>query len=334
MVVLSSEDRVSEEKKEKKVFFSVDIMDVFVTVGILIVVAVMLTLAYSNVQKKKSVVIYTSQDQTYAEAILQEFTKQTGIKVRAVYDSEAVKTVGLVNRLSAEKNHPQCDVFWNNEELRTHQLTNETILRHTNSWMEIGYRARQLVINTNLISSTQIPKSLHELTNSVWRGKVALAYPLFGTTATHFLVLRQRWGESAWENFCRALHKNEALLVDGNSVVVKLVGKGEALIGLTDSDDILAGQREGLPIATIDIGSDGLFIANTVCVIRGAPHPEQAQKLLAFLTRRETAEKLVRAGALFGAEKPQTNSPAEPDWNGILQQMEPAIDQLREIFLR
>ena len=35
---------------------------------------------------------------------------------------------------------------------------------------------------------------------------------------------------------------NKPFLVDGNSVVVKLVGKGEAWVGLTDSDDIADGQ--------------------------------------------------------------------------------------------
>ena len=55
------------------------------------------------------VTVYTSQDQVYAEPILREFEQQTGISVRAVYDSEAVKTVGLVNRLIAEKANPQCD---------------------------------------------------------------------------------------------------------------------------------------------------------------------------------------------------------------------------------
>ena len=44
------------------------------------------------------VIIYTSQDEVYAEPIFNDFTKETGIRVRAVYDSEAVKTVGLVNR--------------------------------------------------------------------------------------------------------------------------------------------------------------------------------------------------------------------------------------------
>ena len=60
-----------------------------------------------------SVTVYTSQDQVYAEPILQRFEQETGVRVRAVYDSEAVKTVGLINRLIAEKNHPRCDLFWN-----------------------------------------------------------------------------------------------------------------------------------------------------------------------------------------------------------------------------
>ena len=50
----------------------------------------------------ESVTVYTSQDQVYAEPILQRFEQETGVRVRAVYDSEAVKTVGLVNRLIAE----------------------------------------------------------------------------------------------------------------------------------------------------------------------------------------------------------------------------------------
>ena len=50
-----------------------------------------------------SVTVYTSQDQVYAEPILEQFEREAGVRVRAVYDSEAVKTVGLVNRLIAEK---------------------------------------------------------------------------------------------------------------------------------------------------------------------------------------------------------------------------------------
>ncbi len=73
-------------------------------------------------QNGSTVVVYASQDEVFAEPIFKDFERQTGIKVLPVYDSEAVKTVGLANRLLAETSHPQCDVFWNNEELRTREL--------------------------------------------------------------------------------------------------------------------------------------------------------------------------------------------------------------------
>ena len=46
-------------------------------------------------------VVYTSLDKVFSQPILEAFENKTGIKVKAVYDSEATKTTGLVNRLIA-----------------------------------------------------------------------------------------------------------------------------------------------------------------------------------------------------------------------------------------
>src|SRR6266487_4024280 len=110
--------------------------------------------------KRQTVIVYASQDEVYAEPILEEFTKETGIKVRAVYDSEAVKTVGLANRLLAERAHPQCDVFWGNEEMRTRQLAAQDVFRETNGWAAFGYRSRRIVINTNFVLERRSPTRL------------------------------------------------------------------------------------------------------------------------------------------------------------------------------
>ena len=225
-----------------------------------------------------AVIVYCAQDQVFAEPLLAEFTRQTGIKARAVFDSEAVKTVGLANRLLAEKDNPQCDVFWGNEELRTRQLAAQGVFRATNGFTTFGFRSRRIVINTNKLSLAEAPRTLAELTNATWRGKVALAYPMFGTTATHFLALRQQWGDAPWQAWCRALQANKPFLVDGNSVVVRLVGRGEAWIGLTDSDDISGGIREGLPLAAMPLTPETLLIPNTVAVVRGAPHGTEAEQ--------------------------------------------------------
>ena len=163
-----------------------------------------------HASKENAVVIYTSQDQVYAEPIFRSFTAETGIEVLPVFDTESVKTAGLANRLRFEKSNPQCDLFWNNEEMHTRFLERDALLQETNPWSAAGYRTRRIVINTNLVAAANAPKNLMELTNSAWRGKIVLAYPLFGTTAYQFLALRQHWGDEIWKAWCKGLAANSA----------------------------------------------------------------------------------------------------------------------------
>ena len=287
---------------------------------------------------RDTVVAYIAQDQVFAEPILADFTRETGLRVRTVFDSEAVKTVALANRLMAERKQPQCDVFWGNEELRTRQLEAQGVFEQPGSpqgWAPVGHRSRRLVINTRRLGPTNAPASLLDLTNAVWRGRVALAYPLFGTTATHFLALRQRWGAAAWEHWCRALRANQPFLVDGNSVVVQFVARGEAWVGLTDSDDIEAARREGAPVAALPLTPESLLIPNTVALVRGAPHPEPARRLFEHLLRTETTRRLVDLHALEDTKTPSATSPTlQPDWPRLLQELVPATETLRQVFLR
>jgi iron(III) transport system substrate-binding protein len=284
----------------------------------------------------QTVIVYTSQDEVFAEPIFREFEAQTGIQVRPVYDSEAVKTVGLVNRLLTEQNNPQCDVFWNNEEFRTRQLAARDVFRQTNGWTHLGYRTRRLVINTNLLSAANSPRTFRDATNTLWRGKAALAYPLFGTTATHFLALRQYWGDEAWQKWCRALAANQPFLVDGNSVVVKQVARGEAWFGFTDSDDIAGAQREGFPVAPLPVTEETLFVPNTVGVIRNGPHPEAAQLLFEFLSDPKVSHMLVELRALEGAtlDPARAATGLQVDWDALLRDLDTATEEMKQIFLR
>jgi iron(III) transport system substrate-binding protein len=299
-----------------------------------IVGAVLLNAAQRLFTSAPTVIVYAAQDQVYAEPILKDFEKQTGIKVRAVYDNEATKTVAIANRLLAERDHPQCDVYWGNEELRTRQLASRNIFRETNGWAAFGYRSRRMVVSA-AAGAPATPDSLIELTNPIYRGKVALAYPLFGTTAAHFLALRQHWGESNWLAWCRALAANKPFLVDGNSVAVKFVARGEATIGLTDSDDIAAEIRDGARVKALHISSETLLIPNTVAVVRHAPHPAASQRLFDYLQTHAVTDQLVQAGALEGARAADVRSATlKPDWEAVIRDLDSATAALQKVFLR
>src|SRR5438128_210173 len=74
-----------------------------------------------------TVVIYVSEDQVFSEPILKDFEKETGIQVKPVFDTEEAKSTGVMNRLLAEKNNPQADVYWANEPVRADVLRQQGI---------------------------------------------------------------------------------------------------------------------------------------------------------------------------------------------------------------
>src|ERR1700685_384334 len=75
-----------------------------------------------------ALVVYCAHDSVFADAILKRFEEETGIRISVKYDSEATKSLSLVNQLKAERDDPHCDVFWNNELLGTMDLADEGIL--------------------------------------------------------------------------------------------------------------------------------------------------------------------------------------------------------------
>ena len=84
---------------------------------------ILLTLTSCSKQKDKNqLIIYTAVDQIFSQKIIKEFSKESGLDVKVLYDTEASKAVGLEKRLLAEKKHPKADIFWNSEFMRMARL--------------------------------------------------------------------------------------------------------------------------------------------------------------------------------------------------------------------
>lgn len=310
------------------------------------------------------VVVYTSVDQIFSQPILKAYEKQSGVKVNAVYDVEAAKTTGLVNRLIAEKNRPKCDVFWNGEIGKTIVLREKGVLAPYASpsakeipsflvdkdkcWTGFAARARVLVYNTHMLKQSDLPQSIFELTQPKWRGQVAMAYPLFGTAATHTAAMFTTLGEKKAKDYLKALKENDVVIVDGNSVVRDLVVEGRLPIGLTDTDDVNVAVQSGKPVKMLypdKAGVGTLLIPNTVALIKGAPHPEAGKKFIDYLLSKEIESKLsysesanmpVRDGVKTPSHVPAYSSikAMEVDYYKVAQTMPEAARFCQTLFVR
>ena len=315
-------------------------------------------------RKRASVIVYTSVDQHFSEPVLKRFEEETDIRVLAVYDVEAAKTTGLVNRLIAEKENPQADVFWNGEFAQTILLQHRGVLQPYHSpsaegippvyrdpggyWTGFGGRVRVILVNRDLVASEDTPRSIFDLLDPKWpRGDIGVAYPLFGTTSTHAAALYAALGPEQGRAFFETLRDRGARVVDGNSVVRDMVADGTLRAGLTDSDDACGAIERGAPVTIVLPDQDGLgtlVIPNTVALIANAPHPREARLMLDYLLSEGTEAELaaigwshaslrgdVRGGACLNVSAIRGMDVSLAEVHG---QLERAQRELREDFVR
>jgi iron(III) transport system substrate-binding protein len=264
------------------------------------------------------VVIYTSVDQNFSEPVLNDFEAATGIRVLPVFDVEAAKTTGLVNRLIAERDRPQADVWWNGEFAQTIELAKAGILQPyaspnadgippqfmdpTGLWTGFGGRARVLLVNTDLLAAEDYPDSIFDIsTPSMSAETIGMALPVFGTTLTEAAALYGHLGDEEARAHYEAIEASGVQIVDGNSVVRDMVADGRLAFGLTDTDDACGAIERGAPVEVVfpDQGDDGLgtlIIPNTVAMVAGGPNPSAAVQLIDYLLSEEVATRLVGDG--------------------------------------
>ncbi len=315
--------------------------------------------------QEADVVIYCALDQVDSEPILREFERRTGLKVKAEFDVEASKTVGLVRRIREEDGRTRCDVFWNNEIANTVSLGNEGLLASYDSpsaegipeayrdaerrWTGFAARARVFIVNTDLVDPAEI-HGMWDLVDERWKGKTGMARPLTGTTLTHATALFVKLGEEKAREYLQRVKDGEVHLTGGNAILMKLVSAGEFAWGWTDTDDYNRARLKGAPVEMVfpDAGEDEigtLFIPNTVCILKDAPHPDAAQQLVDYLLSEEVERKLA---SFDGAQIPlhaglqdephqlplERMKVMEVDYRAIGAEIDARTAELKAMFLR
>ncbi len=264
---------------------------------------------------RAAVVVYCAHDAVFAERILERFTAQTGVDVAVVYDTEATKSLALVDRIAREASQPRCDVLWNNEVLGTLRLARAGLLQpyrgpgwqripqaHRDPdglWTGFAARLRVWIVQRGKLTAEHGAVEAH-VTAALADGDLsafAIANPLWGTTRAHYTALWRAHGGPHVRRWHDAAVGAGAVIAAGNRRVAALVAQGRCRAGFTDTDDFFSELDNGSPVAMAPVEVDGhpVLIPNTVAIPRGAPHRALAEQLVDFLLSAETEDVLARS---------------------------------------
>ncbi|MCG8556593.1 MAG: extracellular solute-binding protein [Proteobacteria bacterium] len=308
---------------------------------------------------KNRVVAYTSVDQVFSEPIFRYCEQSTELSVSGVFDTEETKSTGVLNRLIAEAKHPQADIFWSGDPVRPFVLLERGLVEpyrspaatqlpaalraEDGSWTGFAARARVLLVNKELVPGSDTPRSIRDLVNPKWKGKTAIANPLFGTTTMHVAALFSTWGHERAKAFLEQLRGNDVRIASSNGEVKRLVAHGEIAFGLTDTDDANEALDTGAPVRVVypDQQGGGTLVMPTVVVLmKGAPHPKLARRLIDCLLSADVEARMAASAAHMplrpGVEVPQhvravqSLKPMQVDYAEVARTMERIQPWLRE----
>ena len=260
---------------------------------------------------RNALVVYCAHDSVYSQQVLRAFEFRTGIKLKVRFDSEATKSLGLIEQIVQEADAPRCDVFWNNELLGMLDLAEKDLLHPYKGrgynriperykdpegrWTGFAARLRVYIVNTDkmqLNASTLTDRLAGPL------DRFAIAKPLYGTTLTQYAVLWHQWGPDklkAWHQDYRTRNAKE---VNGNAAVKNLVAQGVCDFGLTDTDDFFLAKDAGDPVDMLPVRLDSgetIAIPNTVAIIKGTTRIREAQQLVDYLLSAESERLLANS---------------------------------------
>ncbi|WP_017729365.1 extracellular solute-binding protein [Halalkalibacterium ligniniphilum] len=250
-------------------------------------------------------VVYSSRNENFVDALLNKFQEETGITVQALHAGD-----NAVNRIKEEANNVQADIFISNdigalEHLRLEGLLegsepegiesiDELYRAEDNSWFALSARTRVLMYNKDLITEEEMPKSIVELADPKWKGQFAITRGGNGGMIGHVSALRNEWGDEKTAEWIAAVKDNAGAILEGHGDIRRAVGAGEFAFGLvnnyyyhqqlqepTDNNVgvIYPDQAEGEMGAVVNAAGVGK--------VSGGPNAENAQIFLEWILQPE-----------------------------------------------
>ena len=244
--------------------------------------------------------IYAGRSQNLVQPLLEQFSEDTGVKIRVKYGDGTDLALGI---LEEGENSP-ADVYYGQDvgALGALKAANrlqplpDDILNKVGTafrspeglWVGISGRARVIVYNTGEIDPETLPSSILDYTDNKWSGQVGIVprsdgFPEFVT------ALRLIKGEDFAKSWLRALKANTPRTYPNNLAAIQAVANGEVKVAFLNHYYLyrfLEERGEGFKARNYffddgDIG--GLFLVSGAAVLDTAKNRAAAEQFINYM---------------------------------------------------
>jgi iron(III) transport system substrate-binding protein len=262
----------------------------------------------------EEVVVYSSVDEENAKKLLDAFTRATGVQVRFTFLSSGP----AVARLEAERGNPRADVWFgapseNHVAAKEKGLTQSYLSPNAKDlapkfrdkdgyWTSFYMNPLGLGVNTKTLKDRGIPlpASWEDLLRPELRSQIQMPSPqTSGTGYNMVAALVQMWGEEKAFAYLKRLHPNVQTYTQSGTAPSKAAAIGQAAIGIQFTPAFLQLADEGYPLQLVFPKEGVGFEAPAISIVKGAPHPDPARRLVDWFLTVEAQNAITDAKTYF-----------------------------------
>ncbi|MBL5768991.1 ABC transporter substrate-binding protein [Heyndrickxia sporothermodurans] len=251
------------------------------------------------------ITLYSPETPDMSKELAQKYEEINGGKVDVQYAGTNV----LVNRMMAEKDNPQADVWYGGggslpfeaaadkgiitsyipESAEKWDVTEDGIkLKHQDGkYVGVEMFVLGFSYNTELVKPEEAPKTWEDLLDPKWKGKIQFSNPAASGTSTLMVLsyMMQHGEKEGWEYF-KKLSKQANSIPDSGSGPTKAVSMGEAYIGV--GFDFMAYEQKAKGESVDFVVPDKTpILVNPASLVEKGPNPKGGKKFIDFLLSKE-----------------------------------------------
>jgi len=272
--------------------------------------------------------VYIGFQEDHAMKAIELFTKETGIQAEMIRMSAGE----ILAKVRAEKDNPQASVWYGGPADTFVQAVQENLLEPYVSpvsevidakykdpngyWTGIYVGAVGIASNKDFLKKNglEAPKSWDDLLNPKLKGEIVMASPASSGTAytTIYSILQVFGDEENGFDYLKKLHPQIQQYTTSGSAPGRMVGLGEAGVGILFAHDIIKYQEEGYDSLVMTFPEDGTgYETGSIGIIKNSKNQELAQAFVDWALGTSAQELGKTVGSFQNVTNPNAVGPEQ-----------------------